>query len=217
MNLAIIKTPIAVLISGTGSNLQALIDFQDKAGYQIELVISNRPDALGLVKAKNAGIKTVSLDHKSFPDRSSFDQEMIKTLDQYKIELIVLAGFMRILTAEFTEHFLGKMVNIHPSLLPKYQGLNTHQRVLEANDSEHGLSIHFVTAELDGGPIIQQVSFKVQANDTIESLNTKIKLLEHKYLPSIVDKLAQGEISFANNKVVIKTPSLTPVIINETI
>lgn len=217
MKQVIIKTPIAVLISGTGSNLQALIDFQDKAGYQIELVISNRPDALGLVKAKNSGIKTVSLDHKLFADRSSFDQEMIKTLDQYKIELIVLAGFMRILTAEFTEHFLGKMVNIHPSLLPKYQGLNTHQRALEANDSEHGLSIHFVTAELDGGPIIQQVSFKVQANDTIESLNTKIKLLEHKCLPSIVDKLAQGEISFANNKIIIKTPSLTPVIINETI
>ncbi len=194
-----LKIPVAVLISGTGSNLQALIDFQAQSSYQIQLVISNRPNVAGLNKAKQAKIPIETIDHTLFADRTQFDQEMIRIIDQHNIKIIVLAGFMRILTTEFTQHYLGSMLNIHPSLLPKYPGLNTHQKALEAKDKEHGLSIHFVTAELDGGPVIQQAKLAVSPSDTVESLKDAIQVLEHATYPGIVDLLAQGRLSLQQN------------------
>jgi len=149
---------VVVLLSGTGSNLQALID-STRTGdspVRIAAVISNRADAYGLQRASDAGIATRSLDHKAFEGREAFDAALIELIDEFKPKLVVLAGFMRILSADFVRHYQGRLLNIHPSLLPKYKGLHTHQRALEAGDAEHGCSVHFVTEELDAGPIIAQ-------------------------------------------------------------
>ncbi|WP_198415268.1 phosphoribosylglycinamide formyltransferase [Thiosulfativibrio zosterae] len=191
---------IAVLISGSGSNLQALIDYQSHAHYEIALVISNRPQAYGLVRAQNANIPTLVLDHTTYADRLTFDKALMAALDDAKIEGVILAGFMRILTPEFTQHFLGRMLNIHPSLLPKYPGLHTHQRALEAKDSQHGVSIHFVTPELDGGPVILQSVIQIADNDTPETLQDKIHQEEYKIYPLVTDWLAQGKIQLVDNQ-----------------
>ncbi len=191
---------IAVLISGTGSNLQALIDRAPDSDYEIALVLSNRPQAVGLQKAQAAGIPTVVIDHTEYDSRESFDQAMIEALDAEQIDGIILAGFMRILTPAFTLHYLGRMLNIHPSLLPKYPGLNTHQRALDAQDAEHGLSIHFVTPELDGGPVILQAKVPVEAGDTAESLQKKVQIQEHIAYPLVTNWLAQGRIQLQNNQ-----------------
>jgi phosphoribosylglycinamide formyltransferase-1 len=194
------KMRIAVLISGTGSNLQALIDRAPDSDYEIALVLSNRPQAVGLQKAQAAGIPTVIIDHTEYDSRESFDQAMIEALDAQQIDGIILAGFMRILTPAFTLHYLGRMLNIHPSLLPKYPGLNTHQRALDAQDAEHGLSIHFVTPELDGGPVILQAKVPVEAGDTAESLQKKVQIQEHIAYPLVTNWLAQGRIQLQNNQ-----------------
>lgn len=191
---------IAVLISGSGSNLQALIDFQTQAHYQISLVISNRPDVFGLERAQAAQIPTLVIDHTAFSDRLSFDETMMQALDNAKVDGIILAGFMRILTPEFVQHYLGKMLNIHPSLLPKYPGLHTHQRALDAGDRQHGVSIHFVTPELDGGPAILQSVINILPNDTVETLQAKIHLEEHKIYPLVADWLASNQIQLINNQ-----------------
>lgn len=203
------KMRIAVLISGKGSNLQALIDQADQARYEIGLVLSNRPHAEGLKKAEQAGIPTAILDHSQFESREAFDTAMIQVIDNHKIEAVILAGFMRILTPIFTDHFLGRMLNIHPSLLPKYPGLNTHQRALDADDKEHGLSIHFVTSELDGGPVILQAKVPVTNQDTAETLQKKIQLQEHIAYPLVTDWLASGDLIFKNNQVWYKNALLT--------
>jgi phosphoribosylglycinamide formyltransferase-1 len=194
------KMRIAVLISGTGSNLQALIDRAPDSDYEIALVLSNRPQAAGLQKAQAAGIPTVVIDHTECDSRESFDQAMIEALDAQQIDGIILAGFMRILTPTFTLHYLGRMLNIHPSLLPKYPGLDTHQRALDAQDAEHGLSIHFVTPELDGGPVILQAKVPVEAGDTAESLQKKVQIQEHIAYPLVTNWLAQGRIQLQNNQ-----------------
>jgi formyltetrahydrofolate-dependent phosphoribosylglycinamide formyltransferase (EC 2.1.2.2) len=194
------KMRIAVLISGTGSNLQALIDRAPDSDYKIALVLSNRPQAAGLQKAHAAGIPTVVIDHTEYDSRESFDQAMIEALDAQQIDGIILAGFMRILTPAFTLHYLGRMLNIHPSLLPKYPGLDTHQRALDAQDAEHGLSIHFVTPELDGGPVILQAKVPVEAGDTAESLQKKVQIQEHIAYPLVTNWLAQGRIQLQNNQ-----------------
>lgn len=191
---------IAILISGTGSNLQALIDRAPDSDYEIALVLSNRPQAAGLQKAQVAGIPTVVIDHTEYDSRESFDRAMIEALDAQQIDGIILAGFMRILTPAFTLHYLGRMLNIHPSLLPKYPGLNTHQRALDAQDAEHGLSIHFVTPELDGGPVILQAKVPVEAGDTAESLQKKVQIQEHIAYPLVTNWLAQGRIQLQNNQ-----------------
>lgn len=198
------KMPIAVLISGNGSNLQALIDAQPTANYEIKLVISNRPAVKGIERAKNAGINTLVLDHKAYDSREAFDRAMIEALDSKHIQAVILAGFMRILTPEFTHHFLGRMLNIHPSLLPKYPGLDTHQKALDAGDKEHGLSIHFVTAELDGGPVILQAKVVIDTNDNIESLRQKIHALEHQVYPLVADWLASRKVELKENQVWFK-------------
>ncbi len=193
---------IAILISGSGSNLQAIIDHQKQhpQDYEIALVISNKADAYGLIRAQNSCIPTEVIDHTLFKSRESFDQTLQQTIDKRQIDLIVLAGFMRILTPQFTQHFLGKMINIHPSLLPKYTGLNTHQRALEAGDTEHGLSIHFVTPELDSGPVILQAKVPVTPQDTEKSLKEKVHQQEHQAYPKVIEWFAVGKLSFQDNQ-----------------
>jgi len=193
---------IAVLISGNGSNLQAIIDHQKLHAnlYEIVMVISNKAGILGLERAKNAGIPQQVIDHKAFADRESFDAQLQTSLDACAVDLIVLAGFMRILTEGFTRHFLGKMLNIHPSLLPKYTGLNTHQRALEAGDSEHGLSVHFVTPELDEGPAILQAKVCIDADDNVESLQNKVHQQEHIAYPLVIQWFAEGRLTFKNGQ-----------------
>ncbi|WP_051145202.1 phosphoribosylglycinamide formyltransferase [Thiomicrorhabdus sp. Kp2] len=208
---------IAILISGSGSNLQAIIDHQKEHAelYEIALVISNRPDAYGVTRAQNAGIQTLVIDHKKFESRESFDAVLQKAIDSINIDLIVLAGFMRILTTGFTQHFLGKMLNIHPSLLPKYTGLNTHQRALEAGDKKHGLSIHFVTAELDGGPVILQAEVPIETNDTEESLANKVHTQEHIAYPLVVEWFVTGKLALKNNQAWLNQSCLhTPILLN---
>jgi len=193
---------IAVLISGSGSNLQALIDHQQTHSdlYQIVLVISNKADAYGLQRAEKAGIEHTVIDHKQFADRESFDAELQSALDQCQVDLVVLAGFMRILTERFTRHFLGRMLNIHPSLLPKYPGLHTHQRALDAGDKEHGLSVHFVTPELDGGPAILQATVCIEDDDSVESLQNKVHQQEHLAYPLVVQWFAEGRLKFEDGQ-----------------
>ncbi len=193
---------IVVLISGNGSNLQAIIDSvkNDAIEGRISAVISNRPGVFGLERAAKAGIPAITVDHTKFTSRADFEQSLSQTIDQYQPDVLVLAGFMRILSSEFVQHYLGKMLNIHPSLLPKYPGLNTHRRVLENGDKEHGTSVHFVTAELDGGPIIAQRSIHVTADDTEESLQQKIQQQEHKLYPEVVSWLCNGRVQFKDGK-----------------
>lgn len=206
------KTPVAVLISGTGSNLQALIDAEAGRSYQVTLVISNRPNTIGIAKASQQNIPTLVIDHSLYKTREEFDSEVIKAIEAANITTVILAGFMRILTMEFTRHFLGRMLNIHPSLLPKYPGLNTHQKALENQDSEHGLSIHFVTAELDGGPVIQQASFPIQACDSVDSLKKTVQKLEHQCYPDVVDWLVTDKLKLKNNQAFFnQQPLLKPL------
>jgi len=200
------KMRVVVLISGSGSNLQALIDAMQAGDLPIELaaVISNRPGVLGLERASKANIPTAVLDHKGFTERESFDHALIQKIDSYQPALVVLAGFMRILTPEFTQHYLGRMLNIHPSLLPKYQGLHTHQRALDAGESRHGVTVHFVTAELDGGPSVIQASVPILANDDASSLAKRVQRQEHVIYPLAVKWFALGELQMRNGKSVLK-------------
>ena len=196
---------LAVLISGSGTNLQAIMDAQ-KAGTldaEIAVVFSNRANAAGLERAAQAGIPTASLDHRDYPDREQFDQAMIEVLTPYAPDTVVLAGFMRILSAVFVRHYAGRLINIHPSLLPKYRGLNTHARALEAGDSEHGCSIHFVTEELDGGPLIAQAPIAVHANDTVDSLSKRVQQREHLLYLQVLQWRAQDRLELTDNGVVL--------------
>lgn len=186
--------PVAVLISGNGSNLQALIDASSNSNYRIVGVISNKSDAFGLQRAQRADIATYVIDHRLYPDRISFDRDLIKKLDELQPRLIVLAGFMRILSSEFVRHFRGHVINIHPSLLPKYPGTNTHQRVLDAGDKEHGVSIHFVTEHLDGGPVIAQAAITIEPDDNADTLQQRIHGEEHRIYPQVVSMYAAGRL-----------------------
>jgi phosphoribosylglycinamide formyltransferase-1 len=187
------RLPIVVLISGSGSNLQSIIDAE--LPITIRAVISNRADAYGLTRAEQAGIPTAVLDHKAYPDRESYDAALQELIDSYQPGLLVLAGFMRILSDGFVRHYEGRMMNIHPSLLPKYRGLNTHARAIEAGDAEAGCSVHFVTLELDSGPLIAQARVPIREDDTPESLAARVLEQEHLIYPEAIRRFAEGEIS----------------------
>ena len=190
------KCDVVVLLSGSGSNLQALID-SARAGdspVRIRAVISNRADAYGLERARNAGIDTAVLDHKGFDGREAFDRALIEQIDAFSPHLVVLAGFMRILSGDFVRHYAGRLLNIHPSLLPKYKGLHTHQRALEAGDAEHGCNVHFVTEELDGGPLVVQAIIPVATDDTPETLAQRVHSQEHQIYPLAVSWFAAGRL-----------------------
>jgi phosphoribosylglycinamide formyltransferase 1 len=196
---------IVVLISGGGSNLQAILD-ACSAGFisgKVTAVISNKAKAYGLERAKKAGAKAVVLDHKAYADRSAYDQALIATIDQHQPDLVVLAGFMRILTPEFVQHYQGRLLNIHPSLLPKYQGLNTHQRAIDAGDKEHGCSVHFVTAELDGGPVILQAKVPVFPGDDAEAVAQRVHEQEHRIYPLVVRWFCQNRLQQQSDKALL--------------
>ncbi|HBN14874.1 phosphoribosylglycinamide formyltransferase [Pseudohongiella sp. SYSU M77423] len=201
---------VVVLISGNGSNLQALIDQQLEHGYRIAGVISNRADAYGLQRAADAGLASHVIDHKQFDSREAFDQEMIRVIDAMDINLVVLAGFMRILSSAFVQHYQGRLLNIHPSLLPAYKGTQTHQRVLEAGDREHGVSVHFVTEELDGGPVVRQAVIAVDAQDTVETLKQRIAEQEHRIYPEVVGWYASGRLTMTDSCATLDGNTLPP-------
>jgi len=182
-------TRIVVLISGNGSNLQALIDAERRdelGGGHVVAVISNREDAYGLERARQAGIPAEHLSHKDFADREAFDAALMQRIDAHQPDLVVMAGFMRILTPGFVHHYVGRLINIHPSLLPKYPGLHTHARALEAGDSEHGATVHFVTEAVDEGPVILQGRVPVHPGDTQETLQQRVHAIEHQIYPEAV-------------------------------
>ncbi|AQW69561.1 phosphoribosylglycinamide formyltransferase [Pseudomonas putida] len=187
---------VVVLLSGSGSNLQALIDscaVPDSA-VRIGAVISNRADAYGLQRAAAAGIDTAVLDHTGFQGREAFDAALVACIDGFAPDLVVLAGFMRILSGDFVRHYQGRLLNIHPSLLPRYKGLHTHRRALEAGDVEHGCSVHFVTEELDGGPLVVQAVVPVAPDDTVQSLAQRVHTQEHVIYPMAVHWFANGRL-----------------------
>ncbi|KUJ72171.1 phosphoribosylglycinamide formyltransferase [Thiomicrospira sp. WB1] len=210
------KFPIAVLISGRGTNLKALMDYQDNALYEIAVVVSNNPNAEGLEIAQYEGISTEVVDNKDYDEREQYDQALIDTLAPYSVSAVIMAGFMRILTKSFIDAYEGRMLNIHPSLLPKYPGLHTHERALEAGDSEHGLSIHFVTEELDGGPLVLQASLPVTDEDTADTLKERVQKMEHEAYPLAVNLLARGDFSYQNHQACFRDQPLKgPIMLNK--
>lgn len=188
--------PIVVLISGRGSNLQSLLDGWRRGELPIELraVISNRPDATGLERAQSAGVPAILVDHTRFPDRDAFDAALLRAIDAFEPKLVVLAGFMRRLTAPFCDHYSGRMLNIHPSLLPAYQGLRTHDRALADGVREHGATVHFVTQDLDGGPPVLQAVVPVRPTDDATTLAARVLEQEHRILRCAVRWFAQGRL-----------------------
>ena len=189
------KTRLVILISGRGSNMRSIIEAIDaqQIDATVSAVISNRPDAAGLDYAKAQSITTAVVDHKTFSDRDSFDKALAERIDDYKPDFVILAGFMRILTSGFVEHYRNKLINIHPSLLPKFKGLNTHQRAIDAGEKEHGASVHFVTAELDDGPVIMQAKVNILADDSAESLAARVLEQEHQLYPAAIQKLVKSK------------------------
>ena len=190
------KARIAILISGRGSNMQAFIDAcaSGELNASIDLVLSNKPEAAGLAKAAEAGIATACVDHRQYDSREAFDAALVNTLQPLEPDLVILAGFMRILTPVFITPFAGKLLNIHPSLLPKYPGLDTHRRALEAGDTEAGVTVHYVTPELDGGPPVIQARVPVEAGDTPETLANRVILQEHRIYPIAAKWQLQGRL-----------------------
>lgn len=202
---------LVVLISGSGSNLQAIIN-AIKAGRlraRIAAVISNRTDVYGLQRAADAGIPTITLDHTRFDSRAAFDQALQAQIDGFEPDLVVLAGFMRILTPDFVRHYAGRMLNIHPSLLPLYKGIHTHRRVLEDGGHEHGVSVHFVTPELDGGPVIIQAKVPVLPSDTEQSLAQRIQEQEHIIYPQALKWFVEGRLTLEGNRAILDGKALT--------
>ncbi|WP_158968673.1 phosphoribosylglycinamide formyltransferase [Paraglaciecola sp. L3A3] len=196
---------IVVLVSGDGSNLQAIIDqiSQGKINGKIIAVIANKENAYGLIRAKESNIPAIFIDHKSFTSREDYDAELMNNIDNFSPDLIVLAGFMRILTSEFVEHYHGRMLNIHPSLLPKYKGLDTHQRAIAAGDREHGASVHFVTPELDGGPVVLQSKVPIFEQQDADELAERVKQQERQMYPLVVSWFCAGRLKMANNKAML--------------
>lgn len=191
------KPRLVILISGSGSNMEAIADEVRKGSIDADItaVISNRPEVAGLQKAADRDLETQVVDHTQFASRDEFDAALMRMIDQYQPDLVVLAGFMRILTPDFVRRYQGRMLNIHPSLLPKYQGLNTHQRALEAGDAKHGVTVHFVTEELDGGPNAIQAEVPIFDGDDVDTLRARVQQQEHVIYPIAVKWCVQGRLS----------------------
>jgi len=205
------KLAIVILISGNGSNLQAIMDAIDHGELPatIRAVISSRQNAYGLQRAVTAGIPTEVLKHEDYLDRETYDHALQTRIDHYQPGLIVLAGFMRMLSANFVSHYAGRLLNVHPSLLPAFTGLNTHQRAIDAGAKEHGASIHVVTEELDAGPVIIQARIPVSGDDSTETLAAKIKQLEHRIYPLVIRWFAERRIHIQEDSVVFDGKPLT--------
>jgi phosphoribosylglycinamide formyltransferase-1 len=192
---------IVILISGRGSNMEAIVRAMESEGWpaRIAAVISNKPEAKGLEYAQGRGIPTAVVANKEYASRAEFDAALQETIDRFEPDLVVLAGFMRILTAPFVEHYAGRMLNIHPSLLPLYPGLGTHQQAIDAGDKEHGATVHFVTAELDHGPIVAQARISVLPDDTEDTLSARLLVEEHKLYPYAVRLFVEDRLSIEEN------------------
>lgn len=193
---------IVVLISGSGSNLQALIDAcrEGRLNAEIVAVFSNKAEALGLQRAAQAAIPCHSLSVSEFADRQAFDLALMQQIDQYQPDLVVLAGYMRILSGSFVTRYLGRMINIHPSLLPKYPGLHTHRRAIENGDREHGASVHFVTEQLDGGPVILQGKISVSPDEDEQKLSQRVLILEHRIYPLVVEWFVEDRLRLVDDR-----------------
>lgn len=211
---------VVVLVSGSGSNLQALLDVCGQGanasatpiGAKIVGVLSNREEALALSRATRAGVATAVVKHRDYAERIDFDAAMIKHIDAWAPDMVILAGFMRILTPDFVSHYSGRLINIHPSLLPKYKGLHTHQRALDAGDAEHGCSVHFVTPELDGGPVIAQYRVSVHQHDSVDSLAQRVHEAEHLLYPRVLGWLASGRLRWHEGQMALDNkPLLEPL------
>lgn len=208
---------IVILLSGSGSNLQAFIDYQRQGllGGQIVAVISNKADAFGLTRAQNASIETQVIEHINYDSRGAFDRAMASQINQYQPDLIILAGFMRILTPEFVNTFSGKLLNIHPSLLPKYPGLHTHKRALENKDSYHGSSVHFVTEELDGGPVITQARMPLDHTADEATVMQQVQKMEHQLYPQTAAWFLSGKFEIKMDGIYFEQKKLEkPIIVN---
>ncbi|MEL7186791.1 MAG: phosphoribosylglycinamide formyltransferase [Pseudomonadota bacterium] len=192
----------AILISGSGTNLQAFIDAvtKDDLDLDIAVVLSNDPKAYGLERAENAAIPTACLQHGDFPDREAFDRAVIGELDRWQPELLILAGFMRILSPAFVKHYEGRILNIHPALLPKYPGLNTHQRVIDAGEEWHGSTVHFVTEKLDGGPLILQGRLRIDPSESADELMKRVQAVEHQIYPLAASWFGSGKVQFRDGE-----------------
>ena len=188
-----------VLISGSGSNLQSIIDTADEISLSVKCVISSKSDAYGLQRASEANIPNCSLDHELYNSREDYDSALIKLIDVYQPEVIILAGFMRVLSSQFIEKYQGKILNIHPSLLPKYPGLNTHQRAIDAGEATHGASVHFVTNTLDGGPVVCQQEVIIQAEEDAKTLGSRVLKQEHILYPKAIHWFTQGRLKQVND------------------
>ncbi|HZX29833.1 MAG TPA: phosphoribosylglycinamide formyltransferase [Rhodocyclaceae bacterium] len=199
---------IVILISGRGSNMEALIRARDAGELPVNItaVISNRPDAKGLATAEAAGIPTWVMNHKAFPDRESFDAALAECIDGFAPDLVVLAGFMRILTEGFVRHYEGRLLNIHPSLLPSFPGLHTHQAALDEGVRIHGCTVHFVTPALDHGPVVLQAAVPVLDGDDEDALSARVLAQEHRIYPQAVRWFAEGRLRLEGGKVRIDAP-----------
>jgi len=204
------KASLVVLVSGSGSNLQAIIDAikNNQLHAKISAVISNRADARGLERAARENIAHYVIDHKQYPSRELFDRAMIKIIDPLNPDLVILAGFMRILSNDFIEHYAHRLMNIHPSLLPKYKGLNTHRQALENKDASHGASVHYVSHELDSGPLVIQAEVPVKETDTVASLAERVLSVEHKIYPLAIKLHLEGRIQFDGDELVFDNQPL---------
>jgi phosphoribosylglycinamide formyltransferase 1 len=193
---------LAILISGRGSNMEAVAKAcrDGRIAASVAVVISDNADAGGLAVARELGIETAVVSRKSFPDRAAFERAVIDHIEAHQAEIIVLAGFMRVLSPEFTGRYEGRLINIHPALLPKHKGLHTHGRVLEARDTEHGASVHFVTAELDGGPVVLQSRIAVRRNESESELAARVLRTEHVIYPKVIGWLADRRLTWRDGK-----------------
>lgn len=203
------KKNVVILISGRGSNMEALLTAAADPAYpaRVAAVLSNRPDARGLATAQAAGVPVAALDHKAYPDREAFDRALMERIDAFAPDLVVLAGFMRILSEAFVVHYAGRLINIHPSLLPAFPGLHTHQRALEAGCRIHGCTVHFVTPALDHGPAIIQAAVPVLDGDDEDRLAARVLAQEHRIYPAAVRWFAEGRLTVANGRVLRDGPA----------
>ena len=210
---------IVVLISGSGSNLQSILDGCSSGDIdgRVAAVISNKPDAFGLQRARKYGADAICINHKDFDGREPFDAKLAETIDQYAPDLVVLAGFMRILTEGFVQHYSGRMINIHPSLLPKYTGLNTHHRAIDAGEKWAGATVHYVTPVLDGGPLIAQVKVPVMKGDEAKDLAKRVLSVEHLLYPTVVQWICEDRLTLAEDLPILDgKPLQIPVEIDNT-
>ncbi len=209
--------PVAVVISGRGSNMEAIVRAAQApgSGFKVVRVIADRETAGGLARAAALGVPTSVVPVKQFADRASFDAALAAEIDASGARLIALAGFMRILSAEFVQRFAGRLLNIHPSLLPKYKGLDTHARALAAGDSHHGASVHFVTAELDGGPVVMQGRLRIRPGDTPDSVSARVHTLEHIIYPHVCTLIAAGRIAWRAGTVYFDGEPLADPLVEE--